>query len=397
MQDDINVKVAKYSDRKHYHMYYVDPHSAKKKTKSTGETDQKKAEKKAAVWENELRSGRYQEPSKISWDDFREQHEKHVLSAKREETAKTYRCTLNVFETELSPQRIADITTAKVTAFTTAIRNRGIAVETIHHHLRHLKAVLRWANRQGYLAVMPTIEMPKRSKGMKGRAITAEEFERMLAATGKAVGVKAAASFKFYLRGLWASGLRLSESLLLSWTERPGAIVVELNGRYPMLRIPAEAEKGNSNRLLPMAPEFAKLLLAVPEAERKGWVFNPLTKTGEPAARNRYSIGPRVTAIGKKAGVVKGERIKEGETIKAFAGAHEFRRAFGTRWAKRVMPAELRELMRHSSVATTMQYYVDLDAQDLAGRLWDAAGEGLATDLATSATAAELPLRKTLK
>jgi hypothetical protein len=52
--------------------------------------------------------------------------------------------------------------------------------------------------------------------------------------------------------------------------------------------------------------------------------------------------------------------------------AHDFRRSFGTRWARRVMPAVLQRLMRHESIETTMTYYVDLDADELAEELWKA-------------------------
>jgi hypothetical protein len=50
-----------------------------------------------------------------------------------------------------------------------------------------------------------------------------------------------------------------------------------------------------------------------------------------------------------------------------YASAHDLRRAFGTRWAKRVMPAVLKRLMRHASIDTTMTYYVDIDVAD---ELW---------------------------
>lgn len=69
--------------------------------------------------------------------------------------------------------------------------------------------------------------------------------------------VAAAPEMEFYLKGLWLSGLRLSESLLLEWDDAPGALVVDFSGRRPMLRIPAESEKGGAHRLLAMAPEFA--------------------------------------------------------------------------------------------------------------------------------------------
>ncbi len=96
------------------------------------------------------------------------------------------------------------------------------------------------------------------------------------------VGEAAAGSWKFYLRGLDASGLRLSESLALRWDDAPGAIVVDYSGRHPMLRIPAEAEKGDTRQLLPMAPEFAELLNKVPVEDRRGRVFQPLNKDALP-------------------------------------------------------------------------------------------------------------------
>ena len=54
------------------------------------------------------------------------------------------------------------------------------------------------------------------------------------------------------------------------------------------------------------------------------------------------------------------------------ASAHDLRRSFGNRWAKRVMPAVLQRLMRHESIETRMGYYVDLDADELAEDLYRA-------------------------
>jgi len=55
-----------------------------------------------------------------------------------------------------------------------------------------------------------------------------------------------------------------------------------------------------------------------------------------------------------------------------FASAHDLRRAFGTRWGPLVKPAVLQAMMRHSSNDTTLSYYVDLDADDVADELWKA-------------------------
>jgi integrase len=243
------------------------------------------------------------------------------------------------------------------------------AESTVKGILATLKAALNWARRQKMLHDLPSIEMPKRAKGgklMKGRPVTGEEFERMLAAVPAVVMEGEADVWRWYLRGLWFSGLRLEESLVLYWDAEDG-LSVDLSGRRPMLRIPAEHEKGNQDRLLPMAPEFAEMLLAVPQADRTGLVFRlPFTR--------KDSVSKVVSEIGTKAGVkVDSKRTADPEAPKVkYASAHDLRRSFGERWAARVMPQILMQLMRHESIETTMRYYVGRNAETAADVLWSA-------------------------
>ena len=113
---------------------------------------------------------------------------------------------------------------------------------------------------------------------------------------------------------------------------------------------------------MPITPDFGEFLLKTPNAERVGRVFKLVRPSGTPL--DRYEAGQIVSAIGRKATVVTNKA--EGK----FATAHDLRRAFGTRWAKRVMPAVLQRLMRHAAIQTTMSYYVDLDAGAVADDLW---------------------------
>jgi integrase len=269
----------------------------------------------------------------------------NAIGGLAENSIVAYESTLNAFERLCTPQKLSDLTTKRVTAFATQLRYEGLREATVARHLRHLKSTARWANRQGLLPILPAFTIPKRAKrakAMRGRAISGEEFDRMIEATPKVVENIAAASWKFYLRGLWLSGLRLSESLTLRWDDAPEAIIVDLSGRRPMLRIPAEAEKGNQDRLLPMKPDFARMLEAVPQRERQGRVFKLLKADGTPFRAKRWDAGRVVSEIGKAAGVVVDVRRKGEETVKEFASAHDLRRAFGFRWAMRVMPAVLK-------------------------------------------------------
>ena len=244
--------------------------------------------------------------------------------------------------------------------------------KSIKSNLAHLKAALRWANRVGLLAKAPSIEMPKRaSETMKGRPVTAEEFDRMIDAVPKVVGEADAALWKRFLRGLWLSGLRISEALALAWDDQ-GSLRVDLTGKRPMLWIPAALEKGNTERLLPITPDFAEFLFATPEDERTGFVFPlPLYKGERPP---RYRASHIVASIGGKAGVKVSTQTKTGGV--KYASAHDLRRSFGERWAARVMPQVPRERMRHESVTTTMTFYVGRNAERTADAVWEAFEKG---------------------
>ena len=85
-----------------------------------------------------------------------------------------------------------------------------------------------------------------------------------------------------------------------------------------------------------------------------------------------------------------------------YASAHDLRRSFGDRSARRVMPQILKELMRHESISTTERYYVGRNAQATAGILWDAVkGQDLGatlgdTPLMERARKSEKPLKPTV-
>lgn len=407
MADSVKVSVVKYPDRDHLVLRWRDPITGKMRSKTSGTNRRRDAERLAAKLEREILEGQHGPTAKMGWSDFREYHENHCLRALADKTFDAYVCALNVYERFHKPDRLTDITAARITAWQTELRKEGKSEATIACYARHLKATLRWALEQGLLPVLPKFTMPKRAKFakvMKGRPITVEEFERMLTAVPKAIGTDKAvvASWKHFLEGLWWSGLRLSESLLLRWDFAPSAIIVDFSGRRPMLRIPCEAEKGGKDRLLPMAPEFAEFLLATPDAERKGRVFRPIgTRCGDVRLQSDW-VSRVVCRIGRRARVIVDQRdkrlvidarrqkgkskpekrngkIAEGSSAGAdnsikhkYASAHDLRRAFGLRWSARVMPAVLQQLMRHESIETTMRYYVGRDADAVADTLWEA-------------------------
>lgn len=385
MQESIKVHVVDYG-RSSLYLRYTDPHTGKQIAKSSGTSNRKEATKAAGKWEDELRDGRYKPASKITWAEFRRRYEDEVLPGLADNTDLKTGGVFNAVQRILNPDRLASLTTERISYFVRVLREERIvetktvegaerevvklvrrSESTIAGHLATLKAALNWATRQGMLREVPSIDMPSRARDgklMKGRPIAAEEFERMLAAVDKVATIPEAAreSWKHLLRGLWASGLRLGEALALTW-DMHSKPRIEFAGRRPLMLIPAEHQKNHTDTLHPIAPEFAEFLQATPEAARTGYVFRvPLRRTD--------SVSKIITAVGKMACVKVNVDSRTGKA--KYASAHDLRRSFGERWAKRIMPAVLQKLMRHSQIETTLRYYAGLDAESTADALWEA-------------------------
>jgi len=384
MSDDIKVTVMRYPDRRHLVLAFVDPVSNKRKARSAKTENEGDAWKAAAAWEEELRGGIQCPPSKITWQQFRQRYETEYLASLKPKTVGAATDALNIVERHLNPDRLCKVNATALSTLQAKIKATGVKETTIGSVLRHVRAALGWAKSVNMLREVPKITMPKGAKGrrMKGGALVGEQFERMLGSvetvlfpTSKRTdkrrpkGIlppeKAEArrqtveAWKRYLTGLWLSGLRLGESLALSW-ELDAPFAIDLSGRRPRFRILGEAQKSGRDELLPLTPDAAAFFLATPEAERVGPVFKLVNRFGQPYTA--HEVGNIVAQIGKKTGVV----VAKGKT----ASAHDLRRTFATRWAKRVAPAILQKLMRHARIETSMTFYVDLDADEMADELW---------------------------
>jgi integrase len=377
----IKVYVVHFGDRPNYQLQWRDPITRRLRTKATSvkhtglKRDKREAERLAGELEKQLNEVGLTVPAKLGWEAFRERYEAEQVKGLAARTAEKIASVLDRFEQEVNPQRLWDADERRLSLYVTRLRAgdpkkkvRPLKESTIDGHLAHLKAALSWARWQKMIPAVPTfpkIRRAKISRGdkvMKGRPITLEEFERMLAAVPAVVGNEMAAVWTFYLRGLWSSGLRLAESLHLYW-DRQDKLHPVKTGRFPMLRIPADLEKGHKDRILPMAPEFARLLEKVPTAEKHGPVFKLMRIDGRPGRPSVDRVSKIISKIGAAAKVL----VDATKT----ASAHDLRRAFGERWASKLMPAQLMELMRHESIETTMKFYVGRNAERTAAMLWE--------------------------
>lgn len=346
-----------------------DPVTGKTRTASTKTRVRREAERFAARLEDELNAGDYKPPTRTLWTEFRERYENEVGAHKAPKTLLKTQAMFNAMEELIAPKYLGAINSDVASKFQAALRAKGLAEFTIHGHLRELRKTLRWAAKLSLIAKAPDLEFPRLVDGMKGRPITAEEFDRFVMAIPKVVKISEfVASWEHLSRGLWLSSLRLEEAMAFHWTSDQ-QLCPDFGHRRPMIRIQAASEKGRKFRLLPITPEFAAFLQQTPPDDRRGFVFNPITvPRGRRSGTHRPTaghVGKVLCKIGEKAGIKVGTN--------KFASAHDFRRAFGFAWSKRVMPKVLQELMRHESIQTTMQFYVGNLAEDAADEVWKAA------------------------
>ena len=377
--DQAHVQVREYRDRPTYVLEWKDPITGKRRFRSTtiargGRRNRAEAERLAAEWEAELNAGAVGS-EKMTWERFRDLYEQQKLSGLALGTRDKANDVFNKLERELNPRHLRDLTEARLSHLVTVLRAGKLAEDTIRSILAHIKSALSWAVEQKFLTRLPAFPKLRRVKKaagtpMKGRPITTEEFERMLAAVLGVVGPDHAPDWERYLRGLDASGLRLEESLDLRWDDDGRIRPRFAEGRLPVLVIPAECEKGFTDREHPMAPEFALMLQEVPVERRKGFVFR-LNGRGHGGGRLKANaVSKTVSDIGKAAGVKVYTNPRTGKV--KFASAHDLRRTFGERWAARLMPVQLMELMRHRNIETTLRYYVGANAQRTAQSIWAA-------------------------
>ena len=395
-EGDINVTLFRRNDKGDYIMQYADPVSGRKRRKTTGTDKLREAKKIRDLWQASIAEGKDWSRGKMSWEEFRSLYEENKLSSLAPKSMQKTIGVLNVLDRIIGPRRLRDVNGDSLDTYQAKLRKgnwvgadgkkkqKPRSEHTIKGHLSTIRAALSWAKMKGWIKEvpqMPYIQQAKNLRMMKGRPITDAEFESMLEATreiiiepnkGRAAekierkpDESRIESWQYLLKGLWLSGLRLTEAMELHWNDR-SVISVDFTGRRPMFYIPQGADKSKSDKILPMAPEFAVFLDETPQAERNGFVFNPIpqNKKRKDSRLSVQQVGRIISEIGEAAEIVVND--KSG----SFASAHDLRRSFGQRWKAKLMPARLAELMRHKSISTTMKYYVTDEAEETADALW---------------------------
>lgn len=126
----------------------------------------------------------------MAWNSFRERYERQVAQEQAERSLQKVVSVLNSVESICRPRRLTDLTDVRLTHYKDEML-RMHRVNTAVSYLAHLRAALNAAVEWGILNHAPKFPRIKRGKGfklMRGRAVTDDEFEQMLAVTPAVVG-----------------------------------------------------------------------------------------------------------------------------------------------------------------------------------------------------------------
>lgn len=356
-----------------YQIRYTDPDTNKEIRISVGSRDEKAAQRLHDETVAKLTLGlgtapreRVRGPS-MRWEHFREDYSRLKLSTLRTSTAESTENRLDVCQRILRPRTLADLTKpgkferlkAELLAGTASRLNKPRSAHTTNSYLAALVAALNWAHTQGYLEECTRRQVVAADDPDKGRPLTTEEFERMLAAV-PAICPGHEPGWIYLLRGLWESGLRVDEAMHLSF-DLPKTITVQRDRRGVMLAFPGARQKNRKAQTVPTTPAFAALLDEHPT--QTGMVFTPTKRNGRSGRPTTDQVGKVISAIGAKALIRVNDAGK-------FASAHDLRRSFGQRLADAgVGPRDLQKIMRHRSITTTEAYYLRDDAGAIGDRI----------------------------
>jgi integrase len=377
--ESIPVWVVYREDRDTFTLRWNDPRTGRRKQQSCDAKNRKDAYKAAGKLAEELakNGGSLAGESKErpTWDAFCTRYKENYLVHKSATNLAKWRKVATEVDIEFADRKmkqpmLADITSEFLECVESRMHSLGNAPATVRSKIDTLQSGLNWAVS---LRLMDPLDLVReRGKGerveteMRGRPLTGEELDRLLLQP-KAIAKIAdyADDWEHLIRGLYLSGLRLSEALRLHESRRDCHRPLGLQSSRPSIAFLA-SQKNRRDQVVAIAPDFAEFLRTTTPVD--GWYFNPRGAKGR--YRTPGSVSHLISDMGAKAKIV----VEPGDTPEdaRYATAHDLRRTFARRWASRVMPPILQHLMRHASYETTKKFYVGNDADSAAAAIHEA-------------------------
>lgn len=361
MAKRVRVWVQQFKGRKNLYLQWHDPEiEGKRNSVSTGTSDPAKAEDQRADLEYELNNNLHDRPSRVLWSKFIRLYIRQKFGGKIVKgddpkspllgridpatentpvnTLLKLRAVLNGYTSKMKPDTLGDVTAKTLARYMMEMREDGQSPSTITGHIVYLRTMLKWAQSQGYISSVPVVTMPKIPKGankVKVRAaakLSEADFDRL-------IKYCPTNSWKLLVSFAWHCGMRRNEAM--------GVHGEHIDLANHIINIPRNKSRDQSHQVV-IPPELDTILRKMfPDGIPDGPIVREIPACDKEVSRFF------VDKIAKPAGV-KGNSRRTG-----FVTLHDLRRSYGSRWASKVVPQVLRELMRHSDLKTTLEFYAD--------------------------------------
>ncbi len=363
----MNYTVFRYSDLRR--PYFVvrwsnGPTGFESGEKSTKLKNRRKAEQWAGEFIASLQS-RDGKHGNMTWAAFKDIYqEKRLVNIK---SSASYRTAIKRAEEYLSIKYLRDLDAAAILGLQQCLQSNGYSKATQASYAKHLRAILRWAESEGYIDHVPRIKTGS-TDAMRGRPLTTEEYERLLNAVVKLVGIKNALGIQRTIQAAWSIGLRRSEVFDVYWDREDYIHPLGLNAGTPRIFFPASRHKAGRDLLLPLLPEAAEMLRKTPKRDRQGAVFLPL-KGIRKRIESPDGLGKLISLAGKKANIITHKDPTTGRV--RYATMHDLRRSLGERLAhsETLSIPEVAHMMRHRKIDTTLAHYANMQCTTLGDKL----------------------------
>lgn len=266
------------------------------------------------------------------------------LATLRPRSASRYMTALRQLLTDVGDVEVARLTSGAVASSVVRYRKAGHAPAGAAAYARHLKAFAKWLIKRGMVEKL-VVDIPKTDDAPIRPGCPGEVFDRVLEKVGASRADRE--GWRRLLLVCRHAGFRLTEALSLRWgTDGPVGVVRTATGWQFVLA--GSGQKSRKTEIIPTTPQMARLLEAWSMPGRRGKVCDLLSGSAVHAGRI-------IKQAFASAGVI--------------GSAHSLRREFCREWAAKLSAADLMRLARHSSINTTLKFYLDQQADGLAARL----------------------------
>ena len=208
---------------------------------------------------------------------------------------------------------------------------KGLSKESIISYRRGMKIFFNFLIQKKYISENPVGKIEK-TRNRNVEVMTDEELTEILKYF-KNRNIDHYNLIKF----LVLTGFRISEAISLYW--------VDIKNDYIIIK----NKKGKRRDIFPITDEIREHVRNIPNTQNREHVFH-------------YSSVSSARHLGRKISKLTNGRYS----------FHSFRKKFGTECAKTLMPAELKEVMRHNDIRTTMEFYVGLNIIKIGEKLTEA-------------------------